>query len=338
MSTNAINQPFVSVLMSCYNAEQWLNTSIPSVLNQTYKNFEFIIVNDGSLDNTLDVIQKFADTDQRVVIISKNNSGPGEARNEGIKIARGEWIAVIDADDIFELTKLEKQVEVIKENRNLVLVGTGLTIIDESGKKFKNYKYPSDNTILKRNLRTARKFPPHSSIMYKTCEVKKLGGYHTRVSQAEDADLWLRLSDVGELTCLEDPYVQIRKHPGQISHFENGTRQILDARIATVASWLRHYNQPDPISLDDSGFYAYYLWIEKQLILDKLFEFLCFKQSLNNKINIEYINFFSYFTLINFIFSNPFNFIRYIKEKIFGETLPHTLAKKWMNRDVNFNT
>jgi glycosyltransferase involved in cell wall biosynthesis len=333
MNTNKSSKPFVTVLMACYNAEKWLPTSIPSVLNQTYQNFEFIIVNDGSVDESLEIIRNYAVSDPRIVILSKTNSGPGDARNSGIKLSRGEWIAVIDADDIFEPMKLEKQIEEINKNNNLVLIGTGLTIIDELGNRIKTYKYPISNNKLKKNLRTARKFPPHSSIMYKRSAVQKLGGYHTRVSQAEDADLWLRLSDIGELTCLEGSYVQIRKHTGQISHFENGTRQMLDARIATVASWLRHYNQPDPISFDEIEYNNYCLWIKSQLDRDKLFEYLVFK----NKFNIILIKLRSelnsVFHLLNFISSNPLRFVRFLDEKIFGEKLPHKLALKWINEN-----
>ena len=194
------SKPLITVLMSCYNAEKWLNSSVSSVLNQTFTDFEFIIIDDGSTDDTLKRIHDFARNDSRIVVLSKSNTGLSDSLNIGIRMAKGHWIARIDADDIFEPMKLEKQVQVIENNSNLVFIGTGLTIIDEFGRKLNTYCYPKSHILLKRNLITARKFPPHASAMYKTSAVQKLGGYRGRISKAEDADLWLRLSEVGELT------------------------------------------------------------------------------------------------------------------------------------------
>jgi glycosyltransferase involved in cell wall biosynthesis len=335
MKISNSSKPTITVLMSCYNAEKWLISSVPSVLNQTFTNFEFIIIDDGSADNTLNIIHDFAKTDSRIVVLSKPNTGLSDSLNIGIQMARGDWIARIDADDIFEPMKLEKQILATEKNPNLVFIGTGLTIIDDSGRKLNTYNYPSKHALLSRNLKTARKFPPHASAMYKTSAVRKLGGYRGRVSKAEDADLWLRLSEVGELTSVTGPYVQIRKHSGQISHFENGTRQMLDARIATVASWLRHYKHQDPISLDEHSFNNYHTWIKNQLTHDKLFEYLAFKNNLHDKFNDSKKSVHSIYFLSALILTNPLNSARYICEKMFGETLPRKLAKKWILKEVN---
>lgn len=338
MRSLGVTQPIITVLMSCYNAEKWLISSVSSVLNQTFANFEFIIINDGSTDDTLNIINELAKTDSRIVVLSKPNTGLSDSLNIGILMARGDWIARIDADDIFEPMKLKKQILETEKNPNLVYIGTGLTIINESGQKLTTYNYPTKHDLLVRNLKTARKFPPHASAMYKTSAVRKLGGYRGRVSKAEDADLWLRLSEVGELTSVAGPYVQIRKHSGQISHFENGTRQMLDARIATVASWLRHYKHQDPISLDEHSFNNYHSWIKNQLAQDKLFEYLSFKNILHDKINDSKNSVYSICFLLALILTNPLNSSRYICEKIFGETLPRKLAMKWILKEVDIQS
>ena len=131
MATAApLSTPFVSVLMSCYNASRWLDESIQSVLNQSYGNFEFIIVNDGSTDCTQAIIQHYASSDDRIVMIEKANTGLADSLNVGISRARGVWIARQDADDISDLTRLEKQVRSAMINHNIVFLGTGLAEID----------------------------------------------------------------------------------------------------------------------------------------------------------------------------------------------------------------
>ena len=329
------NDPVITVLMSCYNAEKWLDEAIQSVLNQTFKDLEFIIVDDGSKDNTLDIIKMHAARDGRIVILSKQHTGQQDSRNEGIRTAKGEWIAILDADDIFEPIKLEKQITAAVKNKNLVFIGTGCTIIDESGRKLKTYGYPASNVALQRNLRTARKFPPHSSAMFKRSVFQKLGGYRKRISRAEDADLWLRLSEVGQLTCLKGSYVQIKRHPGQISHDENGMRQQLDARLATVASWVRHFGYPDPIVDNEEIFNNYHRWIKDRANEDGLFEYLSHKANIHFQLGIATKSPLALFDLIKKSLNSPIHIIRYIKEKFIGESLPRRLALKWIKEVIN---
>ena len=141
MTSSIIAAPAITVLMSCFNAARWLEESINSVLKQSYTDFEFIIVDDGSTDNTLDIIYRFAATDSRIVVITKSNSGLSDSLNVGLKIAKGEWIARLDADDVCEPTRLEKQAELAFANSNLVFIGTGLTIIDDTGNKVIIYNF-----------------------------------------------------------------------------------------------------------------------------------------------------------------------------------------------------
>lgn len=95
-----INNPTISVVISVYNGEKYLSEAIESVLNQTYKDFEFIIINDGSTDNSLEIIKKYQNQDERIVLISRENKGLVSSLNEGIEKAKGKYIARMDADDI----------------------------------------------------------------------------------------------------------------------------------------------------------------------------------------------------------------------------------------------
>src|SRR2546430_2514522 len=107
--------PEVSVLMSCYNATRWLHEAIHSVLVQTHDKFELILVDDGSTDETWNIIQSYRDRDQRIVAISKKNTGLADSLNVGIARAKGAWIARLDADDLCEPTRLEEQLDFVRK-------------------------------------------------------------------------------------------------------------------------------------------------------------------------------------------------------------------------------
>src|SRR5690606_10832622 len=100
----------VSIVMPCYNAEKYITETVNSVINQTYKNWELIIVNDGSTDNSLNMIKEFAANDNRISFIDKSNSGVSDSRNKGLEKAKGEYIAFLDADDTWELNNLEDKI------------------------------------------------------------------------------------------------------------------------------------------------------------------------------------------------------------------------------------
>lgn len=324
--------PTITVLMSCYNAARWLDVAIHSVLNQTFRDFEFIIVDDGSVDNTLEIVKRFAAADQRIIVISKPNSGPGDSRNVGIQKARGEWIAVIDADDVCEPTRLEKQIGLASNNSALVFIGTGLTIIDDVGNKLKIHSYPARHAALVQHLRTARGFPPHSSAFYRTKMVRALDGFRLTIHRAEDWDLWLRLSEVGELACLSEPLVQIRKHPGQISHSEKGRRQIIDSRLATVSYWLRHFRVSDPVEADEASFNNFNSWMQARLQESGLFEFQTHKAHIRSFFSEALKSPFGVIRLIGTCVRRPIFTLRFFQERLFGESLARRLALEWIKQ------
>jgi glycosyltransferase involved in cell wall biosynthesis len=324
-----ITSPTITVLMSCYNSAKWLDEAITSVLIQTYRDFEFIIVDDGSVDNTLEIIKRFAALDSRIVVVTKPNSGLSDSLNVGIKMARGEWIARLDADDRCEPTRLQQQIELALTNLNLVFIGSGLTIIDEVGSKLNTYCYPTRHMSLLKNLVTARKFPPHASALYRTKIVSDLGGYRSRIHRAEDCDLWLRLSSVGELACISEPLVHIRKHSGQISLSEGGQRQVVDSRLAMVSYWLRHFNVVDPVDDDYANYNNFSTWIKVRLKELGLFEFLDHKERLKS---YSFKSPFDCFRLICACMCKPFFTLRLIKERFIGESIARRLALEWIEK------
>lgn len=134
--------PKVSVIMPVYNAERFLRESIESVLNQSFPDFEFIIINDGSRDNSLNIIKEYAEKDSRLKIIDQENQGVSVARNSGIKKSIGEYIAFLDSDDIWKQNKLEIQLDEFKSDEELKICGTWAIVIGENGEEIKKFTYP----------------------------------------------------------------------------------------------------------------------------------------------------------------------------------------------------
>jgi glycosyltransferase involved in cell wall biosynthesis len=140
--------PEISVIIPVFNAAPFLNESIESILNQTFSDFELIILNDKSTDESLEIIKKFQSKDNRIIIIDKEqNVGPANLRNEGINAARGKFIALMDADDIAIPTRFEKQITVLKNNPEIGVCGTGFTFF--GSKKNKTVKHSTHHDAIK---------------------------------------------------------------------------------------------------------------------------------------------------------------------------------------------
>lgn len=184
--------PLVTVLMTVYNDEKFIEQSIKSILGQTFSDYEFIIVNDGSRDGTKEIIEKFRKNDSRIKVIHQENSGTTIASNKGLGEATGKYVARLDSDDISFPYRLEKEVQYLENNPNVALIGGGCEIIDEIGNVVgvRNVN-PRD---LKKTLQS-RCFYQQSDVMYKRELVVTLGGYRSKFRNAQDYDLWLRISE-----------------------------------------------------------------------------------------------------------------------------------------------
>lgn len=130
--SNENKNPIISVVIPIYNAEKYLDEAIQSILNQTYKNFEIIIINDGSTDKSLEIIEKYQNQDERIIVISRENKGLIYSLNEGIEKSRGKYIARMDADDISLPKRFERQIEIM-EKENIDICGCHYFMINELG-------------------------------------------------------------------------------------------------------------------------------------------------------------------------------------------------------------
>ena len=207
--------PAVTVLMAVYNGADYLQEAIDSVLSQTFANFELLIVDDGSIDATPEILKNCRDVRLRVIRFAENK-GLVAALNAGVDEARAELIARMDGDDVCEPERLQRQVLFMKDQPEVVLLGTSFTYIDSKNTSFRTRVLLTDRNLLFQRLLTVNQFC-HPSVVMRTQAVKAVGGYRALIGPAEDYDMWLRLAEMGEIANLSESLLRYRVHGKQVS-------------------------------------------------------------------------------------------------------------------------
>ena len=214
-----MTNPKVTVLMAVYNGDKYLCESVDSILGQTYTDFEFIIINDGSTDNTLGRLESYSDP--RITVFSQKNQGLTKSLNTGIARSRGDYIARMDADDISLPERLEKQVALMDNEPDVGVCGTWVETIGELGGNV--WRHPIDNDIIKSRL-LFHSALVHPSVMMRRKFLEKNGlHYNEDIHQSQDYDLWVRCAQFFSLRNLPEVLMNYRLHSGQIGkrHAEN---------------------------------------------------------------------------------------------------------------------
>ncbi|MFZ1290715.1 MAG: glycosyltransferase [Melioribacteraceae bacterium] len=203
----------ISVLLPVYNGEKFLATSIRSILNQTYKDFEFLIIDDGSTDNTDNVVKYF--DDNRIKYIKKNHTGLADTLNFGLKIAKYDWIARMDADDISHPKRFEIQIKFAIENPQYDIISSWYVIFDEKI----NYviKIPEFSDQIKNSL-VLFSSVCHPSAIFKKDILLSLGGYYT-TEVYEDYEIWLRIKEKVEFYNLQMILLLVRKNINSLTNY-----------------------------------------------------------------------------------------------------------------------
>jgi glycosyltransferase involved in cell wall biosynthesis len=195
---------FISVVMTVYNGDEFIREAIESVLKQTHKNFEFIIIDDGSTDNSAGIIQEYMRTDERIKLFQQKNAGLPIALNKGIELASSDIIARMDADDIMLPHRLEKQLAYFLAHPEATVVSCCSYHINSQGKKIgKGGTYSHLQTVeqCKKIIEKGEIiFCLHPGVIYKKGPVLEVGGYDKKILAGEDVDLWNRLADKGYYT------------------------------------------------------------------------------------------------------------------------------------------
>jgi len=207
------SEPKVSIIIPTYNQSQYLEEAMESVLNQTYQNIEIIIVDDGSTDNTSEVVKSF---DNKIIYIPQKNKGASSARNAGIKKAQGQYVAFLDSDDMWIKNKLEKQIKFIQNNPEIGLLGTGCYQMVDINKMIYKKIFPAKNEILQKDLIKYNPFI-QSSVIIKKDVFNHIDLYDEKFKESEDYDLWLRIAQKYKVANLEQALVTKRYYEKGLS-------------------------------------------------------------------------------------------------------------------------
>jgi glycosyltransferase involved in cell wall biosynthesis len=207
-----MENPKVSVLMLAYNSSKYVETAIGSILNQSFTDFELVIVYDHSEDDTVDILEKFQEKDGRVRIIkNENEKGIVGAANTGLKHSKGEFVARMDSDDLSELTRLEKQVAIMEKDGDICLLGGGCYVIDEFGKRKDVIVFRESPEKIKAKLFFENDFV-QSSVMIRKKTLDEIGYYSQETPSCEDYELWTRISEKYKVWNMPDILVSYRVH------------------------------------------------------------------------------------------------------------------------------
>jgi glycosyltransferase involved in cell wall biosynthesis len=207
----------VSVIIPAYNAMTYLPKTIDSVLQQTLVDFEILIINDGSSDP---IVEWFSQrTDPRIKLISQSNQGVSVARNTGLTHAKGEYIAFLDADDLWEPNKLERQVHYLEDNPTVGLVHTWMALIDQEGKPTGRVMTTNAEGEVWAQL-AEKNAVACSSVMARRCCFEKVGTFFTPAAEVhlDDWDMWIRIAKYYHFAVLREPLLFYRKHPNNGSN------------------------------------------------------------------------------------------------------------------------
>lgn len=222
----------ISVIIATKNGERFIGRAIRSVLNQRGVDFEIIVVDDASTDGTADIVRSIALSDARVRLVQrKQNEGPGKARNFGIAQAQGNYIAIIDDDDLWpDANKLKAQSDFLDSHPDYVLVGVArVDVVDEDGGKIFRQQYPKSDIEIRSGI-LARNCFMHSGVLYRRDAFEQLGGYKD-MRLAEDYDLWLRMGTVGKCANLDTVRIEWTHRKESLSARKKWKMNIVTLRL-----------------------------------------------------------------------------------------------------------
>src|SRR3984893_8087593 len=241
-----MSSPTVSVVMSVFNGEEFLSETIDSVLNQSFRDFEFVIVDDGSTDATADILSKYVLRDGRIRVLRNGKKGRAASLNLGISLANGKYVANPDADDLSIPGRLEEQVAFMERNPEVGVLGGAFELIADSGDVIDIIRHPLEDSQIQSVI---LRYNPicHSSVILRKDIVLASGGYRSTFEPSEDYDLWLRMSERSRLANLQNVLVRYRVHANQLS-VRKLERQTLCVLAASAAAEQRRSGRSDPFA------------------------------------------------------------------------------------------
>ncbi len=250
--------PQVSIIVPSYNRAEFIPATLDSILAQSFKDFELIFVDDGSTDNTEAILFKYTTQDSRVKYIKQANSERAVARTNGMKQAQGNYFALVDSDDIWYANKLEKQIEVLESQAEIVFCYAAVNRINLDGKRVKTAprQHQGHSGYIYSDL-LIRNFIPSVTPVFRREIFDKVGAQNTEFIPYEDWDFWLRISLEGKFFHIKESLGDYRLHPGQsvknvkAEHIEKVTLAVLEKNTDIANPKLLEYLTQANCSIDE---------------------------------------------------------------------------------------
>ena len=222
---NSVNFPLVTVLMTCFNAELTIKESVMSIVNQDFTDWELLLVDNKSYDRSIDQI-RFLQDDRIRIVVPPIHLERTAALNFGIKNCRGRYVAILDADDISEPSRLSNQVAMLNVDHELVGVGTFFSVIDQEGKEITRTSFDNDPLAISRQM-SHNLLLVHSSMMFRSESCSKVNAYRSEYKYAADFALWLDLLQIGKLGAVPKYLTKIRMSPNSLTHDKTYKRYVI---------------------------------------------------------------------------------------------------------------
>ena len=205
-------KPKISVLMPVHNSQKYLSTSIESILSQSFKDYEFIIINDGSTDDSLKIIEKYKYNDERIVLIkNKFNLGTTKSLNRGLLIAGGKYMVRMDADDWSYPDRLKTQYEYMEKHSEIGVSGGAIDVCDEDLNIIYTRKYALTDKEVRKKIFLYSPFA-HPATIWNTEKIKKLGGYNERLPLSQDCELYFKVGQFVKFGNISGTLIKLRMH------------------------------------------------------------------------------------------------------------------------------
>lgn len=271
--------PKVSVIMSVFNGEDFLRETIDSILNQTFTDFEFIIINDGSTDSTRMILESY--NDPRIRLFNQENAGLTKSLNNGIDKTKGEYIARQDSGDMSGPQRLDLEVKFMEDHPDVGLVGTCSKIINKDGKFLKSWKLPNGHEKISKMLLNGNCFL-HGSVLFRKECVATVGRYREKFEYAQDYDFWLRISEKYKVENIDKELYKYRLDTDAISR-EKITEQLYYHLLITQLARERRETGTDSLDEVDTKNIRAELTNRYQMTAGNINQFLA-KAYINNSI------------------------------------------------------
>ncbi len=281
-------QPLVSIIISCYNHQDYISQCIESIVQQTYKNIELIVIDDGSSDKSADILEQLSQK-YHFSFERQANIGLTKTLNKAMSKAKGKYIAPLGSDDYLMLDKTEKQVQYLETHENIAVVGGNILCIDDHGKiKAKQRLKPYHELDFKTVFLTPKQIPAAPTVMIRATILSEVKGFNTE-SNLEDLDLWLRITHAGhKITVLNDVLAYYREH--STNSYKN--YQFMTESLMTTYS--NYTNEPEYLDVKNQVLLRMFLKVSKK---DRVYAWKILKQISPQYYNLKFLRGFFYLLL-----------------------------------------